>query len=419
MVFGIFQNCTPAVPYGDKDHFSELVASKIFPYDVGFDQIAYVSCSEQKDIYNAGNFFTFDVAAINNLGIRVNQTFRESIDNLDDENIVAALQESQTSSGTRLQVAVRTLDNLQLMYVDQENGANGLDGYDYDNFFPAMGKEDFTSLLWHMEPGDYLREWAGAQFTDEYRFSARLQFMKSQVMEYDLRTFFNDSGVIALTFAETGKINPIGAGSFVDIVPTNPPPSGGGLTAPPTGGPSNKLSASESLSTNLATNVYGMAVQPSFKQPLTPTGGNPGSDMPPRILAEVTEVSIDDRSTQPNARQWNCPTNMYFMIVLPEHASYKDAQQKTVTVCAMRPDPLEPSATLKRLRQSLLVEDWYIDTARKCIVPKHAVTGSCYGVNSNTQETHMVNYENFATLGCGFGNVNGLCPHYASVCFRQ
>lgn len=421
ILFGIFQNCTPAVPYGNTNYLSELVASKTFPYDIGFDQIAYMSCSEQDNITNDGTFFTFRVAAIEDLGLRVNQTFRDEIDKLTDEEVVSALRDSMTSSGTRIQLGIRSMDNLQLMYVDSENGASGIDGLDYNNFFPGMGNPDLSSLLWYMEPGDYLREWAGAQFTDEYRFSGQLSFMKSQNMEYRLRSFFNDSGVITVTFAESGKIQPLGPGSFVNLAPVLP---NLGTPTPPTTpeGPNNKLSAKSSgLSMNLAQNVFGMAIKPSFKQPLPNSGGSPGADMPPRILGSITEISIDDRSTQPDLRPWVCPANMYFKIVLPEHANYKDGQGRTVTVCAMNSDPINPSAALKRVRQSLYAEDWYVDMTRRCIVPKpgHTVQGSCYGINSSTQETHLVNYQNFATTGCGFGKPSGLCPHYASICYRQ
>lgn len=415
----VFQNCTPAVPYGNTDYFSALVASPVFPYEAGFDQIAYLSCSEQEGIANDGTFFTFRVGAYDQLGLRINQSYRDSIKKVNDENVVQALQQSLNSSGTSLQLAIRTTDNLQLMYVDSDNGEEGADGFDYDNFFPTLGDEYLTNLLWYMNPQDYLRYYAGGQYIDQARFEGRLEFMKSQIMENDLRTFFGGRGVIALTFADSGKINPLGPGSVTELQRQHD--SGESGTNPTFQGKVQAASTS-----NLAKDVYGFAVQPRFKQPPGPTGGTAGPDMPPRVLSSVNEVIIDGRLSPLSVRPWSCPNTMQFKIVLPKDAQYPDPDDTTdtppmITRCAMLPDPINPSAELLKIRQSLYAEDWYIDVARRCIVPKndHVVEGSCYGLNGQTRLTHIINYDTFHTDGCGFGNVNGLCPHYASVCVRQ
>ncbi len=416
-VLAVFQNCTPAVPYGNTDYYSALVSSPVFPYEVGFDQMAYLSCSEQEDVNNDGTFFTFRVGAYNQLGLRINQTFRDRIEKVSDENIVTALQESQSSAGTRIQLAIRTMDNLQLMYVDNDNGANGLDGSDYNNFFPVLGDNYLTNMLWYMPPNDYLRFYAGAQVIDQARFEGRLDFMKSQLMENDLRTFFSSRGIITLTFAEQSKIQPIGPGSFLAMQAEQLGGNAGDIPVPQ--GKAQNFKSSDV--NNLTKNVYGMAVQPRFKQPPGPGGGNAGPNMPPRVLSSITEVIIDQRVTPQSTRPWLCPNEMQFMIVLPEHATYTNDAMQTIIRCAMRPDPINPTPELMRIRQSLFAEDWYIDMGRKCIVPKpdHVSAGSCYGLNSQTRLTHLINYDTFSVDGCGFGNLSGVCPHYASICFRQ
>ncbi len=413
-ILGFFQNCTPAVPFGNTDFFSSLVSSSDFPYEAGLDQLAYMSCSEQADVGNDGTFYTFKAGAYDHLGLRINQTYRDNVVKVDDQNVVFALQESSFSAGTRLQLAVRTLDNLQLMYIDQENGVSGLDGYDFNNFFPAMGNQLLSETLWYMQPSDYLRSFAGAQSINTSRFEGRLQFMKSQLMENDLRSFLSNRGVITLTFATEGEIAPIGPGSYNDLVVV-----GDGSTPSPIGGDIGV--ASTNLSQNLTQNVFGMGVQPRFKQPLTRLGGNPGPDMPPRVLSRVQDIIIDDRLSGQVPRPWSCPDSMQFMIVLPGDATYTDENDNEITRCAMLPDPPVLSAELRRIRQSLLAEDWFIDPIRRCAVPKadHVEQGSCYGRNSQTQKTHLINYDTYPTNGCGFGNANGLCPHYASICFRQ
>ncbi len=172
-------------------------------------------------------------------------------------------------------------------------------------------------------------------------------------------------------------------------------------------------------------NVFGMAIQPRFKQPTRLGGGSPGPDMPPRVLASITEYIIDSRKKISDLKSWDCPNDMQFMIVLPEYVTYQPLDDEGNPVgdpiirCAMSPDPISPDNQLQTIRQSLPSEEWYVDLERKCVVPKMVVEGICYGLNSNTQRTHRINYDSFEDE-CGFNSESGLlCPHYASICFRQ
>ena len=122
MVLGFFQNCTAAVPFGNEDYFQSLLNSPVFPYEVDVDQLAYMSCSEQVDIANDGTFFSFRIGAFDSKGIRISQEYRDSIEKVRDSAVPSALSDNQASSNSRIQFAARTLDNLQLMYVDNENG---------------------------------------------------------------------------------------------------------------------------------------------------------------------------------------------------------------------------------------------------------------------------------------------------------
>lgn len=414
-ILGFFQNCTPAVPFGNTDYYQSLVNSSEFAYEVGVDQLAYMSCSEQEDIPNDGTFFTFRVGAFDSQGIRVTQAYRDSITKVRNGDVPYAMSQANASAGTTLQFAVRTLDNLQLMYVDNDNGEDGENGSDYNNFFPLMGNETFNEILWNMQPGDYMRTFAGANFISQYRFEGELKFMKSQIMENDLRAFFGNRGILAVTWANQAENTPLGPGSFINLQELEQGGGSGGVN-----GASVQGANVNAASNDLASNVFGAAIQPRFKQALF-QGGSPGADMPPRVLSTVDDIVIDSRKRGQLNRPWTCPDSMQFMIVLPEHAIYQDANSNTIVRCAMDPDPINPSPELQIIRQSLYAEDFYVDMVRKCIVPKpdHTVQGSCYGMNSNTNLTQDINYDSFNTNGCGFGNLNGLCPHYASVCFRQ
>ena len=410
LVLGLFQNCTSSVPFGDTNYYSKLVSSSTFPYEVGFDQVAYLSCSEQGNIQSDGYgaFFTFRMGAYKNLGIRITDEYRNSIEKVTDETVISALQESLISSGTRLQFALRTLDNLQFMYVDGENNQEGLEGSDFQSFFSQMGSGDLSRLLWSLEPEKYLRNYISGHRALEYRFEGQVNFMASQSMERGLRSFFGNRGLITLTFANNGESQPLGPGSFLEMQQET------------------DNEAINDPANDVRQNVFGMAVQPRFKQPNISWGGSPGPDMPPRVMASITEYIIDDRKEISDLRPWECSDDMQFMIVLPAYASYQPLDDEgnpigeRIIRCAMKPDPIDPDPQLKIIRQSLFSEDWYVDLELSCVVPKEGfvVEGTCYGINSNTQQTHRINYDTFSEE-CGFQSEQGLCPHYASICYRQ
>lgn len=457
-----FQNCSSAVPFGTTDRFAKLIESEVFPYEASFDQVAYMSCSEQENVYqDYQTFFTFRVGAYRTGGVRVTEEFRNEVIRINDEGVVNALTQNYASSGSRLQLAIRTMDNLQLAYLSESNGSDGLEGEDYDNMLTTFGEEAFTNLLWYMEPGDYLQYYAGAQYDSDYRFEGTVHFTDSEVIERDLRSFLSNRGVLAVTFSDSGAITPRGPGSLAGLLVSGSGSSSSGGSSGSTGSTSGSSGSSginsgdtsgggtgggvavsqkvnsasvDAAAASLASNVYGMAVSPKFKQPLPRLNGvvtgSPGSSMPSRVLSSIQEVAIDSRRSGTIPKSWTCPDEMQFMIVLPEDKDIlrgvfnEDGVQTGTEVvgtrCATNPDPVQLSETLKLVRKSLYAEDWYVDLARRCIVPKEERTtaGSCYGINSNTQQTHIINYDNFPA-GCGFGHENGLCPHYASICLSQ
>lgn len=386
-----FQNCSSAVPFGTVDRFASLVESDVFPYEVSVDQVAYMSCSEQENVPQDGTFFTFKVGAYRNGGLRVTEEFRNEVIRLNDESVVNALMQNFASTGSRLQLAIRPIDNLQLIYLTENNGQDGLQGEDFYNIFTTIGDQAFTSMLWYMEPGDYLRYWPGAQFDSDYRLEGTMRFLDSELIEGDLRNFMNNRGVLAVTFSEEG-----------DTIARGPGSQSGDAKS-------------------LAKEVYGVALSPRFKQPLAPGGGSPGAAMPSRVLSSVQEIIVDRRRNGTVPGTWSCPDQLQFKIVLPQDALiYNEEAVVTGTRCGMTPDPVQLSADLKAIRQSLPSEDWYVDLTRRCVVPKpeRTTAGSCYGKNSNIEQTHIINYDAYQN-GCGFGTERGLCPHFVSICVKQ
>lgn len=437
-VLSFYQNCTTQVPFGNEDYFQSLKNSSVYPYEVYVDQMAYMSCSEQENVFNDGTFFTFKLGAFDSGGLKITPEYRDSIEKVDNDLVPSALQTSSMSSGHELQFAVRTVDNLQSLYRDSQNGEEGMEGLDFDNFFPPMGRVDLTEILWYSRPNDYVRTYAAAQTVDEYRFEGSVEFMASEAMERGLRNFINDKGILAVTFAKAGENKPLGLGSLPDLADVSgltggtPPATDTGDVGAASVNPSSSGFRTAS-DTNIARNVFGVGVQPRFRQPdrvvfadnndlTTVVEESPGTSMPARALASVSDVIIDDRMATRTFRPWVCPERFNFMIVLPGDAEYLDEDGNFKQRCRTNPDPSSQTDDLRIVRQSIYAEDFYVDLRNRCVVPKTGVIsiGSCYGKNSR-EVTHAINYDTFHTEGCGFdklGDGGGLCPHYVSVCFR-
>ena len=381
LTVAFFQNCASEVPFGSTDVFSALTSTNKFPFEAELDQLAYMSCSEQEDVVqDFQTFFSFRAGAYTQGGVRVTEDFRKFAAGTTGESVANSLQNNTISSDTVMQFAIRAGDNYQLTYLNEESGSEGESGIDYANIFAPLGDENLTKYLWDRPLGQYINVWPGAQFTSQYRFEGTLHFSDSEIIARELRSFLSNNGILALTFSQQETIAPRGPGYMA-----NDP----------------NLSVRD---------VYGTGLKLRFKQPLSRTNQQPHSSMPSRVLSTVNEVMIDARRSDNVPATWACPVEYSFMIVLPEHAEDQN--------CPMEQDPVNPSPALNIIRQSLFSEDWHVNLAQRCVVPKpdRVEAGSCYGKNSQTQETRNINYD--LTTSCGLTDLNGLCPHYVSICFK-
>lgn len=133
---------------------------------------------------------------------------------------------------------------------------------------------------------------------------------------------------------------------------------------------------------------------------------------------------MEKYKTTEGVSSWECGSEYHFKIVRHEDAI------ATPTLCARSSDAAanaREQEILDAVRRVLPVSDWYVDMAKRCIVPK--VTGMCYGAIANpTPTTYSVNYS--PTTSCNLynpfntgsggaaGNTN-MCPHYFSMCVRR
>src|SRR5690606_13850467 len=104
---------------------------------------------------------------------------------------------------------------------------------------------------------------------------------------------------------------------------------------------------------------------------------------------------------------WDCSANYQFMVVRPED---KAAGRVNCDPIVDKYNNATEQAALNAIRRVLRVEDWFVDVARKCIMPKR--TGDyCYGaVQGRTVQYGLASCLNSATT---------MCPHFVSVCIKR
>jgi hypothetical protein len=144
--------------------------------------------------------------------------------------------------------------------------------------------------------------------------------------------------------------------------------------------------------------VYGRGYRIAFRKPEFTTFAS----YPENALASVTEMSLLSASDNSGNGTWTCPTGMQFRVVRAEDVAKPEAN------CQRTPDPAVLSPELALVRNSLRVEDWYIDMTRKCIIPKKS-GGACYG----SFQTVVYN----AGSACNPA-ADSVCMAVASICYR-
>jgi hypothetical protein len=236
-----------------------------------------------------------------------------------------------------------------------------------------------------------------------------LYFTSNHQLAESVRGYFREGALLAVTYTDRGSTSntltdarsPSSVASRLNIdggTTTTTTSTGGQTVAPtPTGG----------------TSVYGRGYNLAFRIPeknahFDKSGTHITSAFPAMALSSVTETSMLKGYVVPDIGTWTCPDSMRFRIVLADDTS--------TVGCETKPDDYGSFPDLRIVRNTLKVEDWYVDMARKCIVPKKPQNGaSCYG------NQRYVEYDLTKTCHLGLTN-NGptlrSCVGFASVCYR-
>ncbi len=387
----IFQNCSnPATPSGNS--LAASLASVDFPYDSQIDQIAYMSCNQQAaGTYDPSAYFSFRAGAYRaGSGVQVTPAF------MSNKNVAGARTSDQVSVLTQIpavvgafpQLAIRTFANFQIPLLSSQ-GSSGTEGQDYSTFFTAMDNPDFAMAVLTANSGDGVR-YLRTEQARGVRFEANIALNNSWSVVTGLQTTIsNGTALLAVTYVGA-------AGKYQARSPTDY-----GLSTSPSG-----------------TSVFGRGYQIQFRQPVGSSGGYPIS-----TLASVSEINLESRGVPSTINPWTCDPSMQFRILRTNLTA--DLSQAG---CALSVDNPNDSK-LAIVRNSFRAQDWYVDMANRCLIPKKAGAG-CYNASvgipantppippaNNTYANDFLNY-NIASPAFPPGQKNNLFVEFASICYR-
>ena len=397
-VLALFQNCSQGVPGDGLTNVEKAAAEMNFAYDTTIDQIAYMSCNMMgTTAFDQSAYFTFRAGAYRFGGIELSNTFLSAYAGKTIDWQSQALSMSAANTNTVLQMALRTNANLQS--IETTSGTPVL-GQDFSNLFEELGTTDMGTYLLGQTAARvrYMRDGTPSGG----RIEGSLYFLNNPTLAQGLRTNLQNNDVFAMTYTDmqnqgTDQTPARGPGSVVQNLPT---PVAGATPYP------NYLEDTTRY-------VYGKTFRLTFAAPSQAmTNTNYANNV---LLTYVTEMNADnpsDLTSLPTGTNggWTCPTTLRFKIV-----RYEDA---AMVGCNVGPDAAYQGQTdpLWITRNSLRVEDWYVDMVNQCIVPKKPGYG-CYGPQPYVQyDLNSTFWEYFPTQDTA---VNPLPVAFASICTRN
>lgn len=415
-----FQNCSQPAQIA-----TDSVDDKMkFAYEAVVDQVSYMSCPSVMDSKNVvsdpDTYFTFKVGAYRFGGIGLNNEFYQEFRRKLPERQADLLSKSKANTRTIVQMAVRQSGALNTVVhgtgnltpnVGFSNLLSSLGSFEVSQEITRAGfdpvNEVPTGKRVRFIPARKIREVVPATGA---RFEGKLQFGASEALQSTLRTNYLSPGnwLLSLTFLEPSESGGGPGGSTPDVYVRNP----------------GTIFSNQPNTPGLA---YGTGFQLGFSQPIagakglqerTTTGALTGKESlpyPSNVLSQVLERDLLT-GVQKDSSLWVCPDTLRYKIVRPG--------DETEANCTRQPDPAAPwSLEFSLLRNALPVELWYIDVARRCVIPKRALAGSCYG---DLAKVAYVQYNLTDVNGCdphSNADTNRLnskiCAAYVSVCYRK
>jgi hypothetical protein len=392
-VAALGSGCTSPVQ-GDGSSVTEKAAKTLaFSYDATLDQFTHMSCTNMpvgsSNSFSTSAYFTYRMGAYNQGGLTLKDSFYTSLKKFKFDQQAEILAASSANTNTVLQLAMRGRLDYQNLYL--RTGSNAAANQDYWNMLTTLGSSETAQTLVNNPAGSRVKFLRNGN-PGGYRLEGSLYFSDNSAMVQATRDFLSGrsstTGLLTMTYTNgTTK-----AKSPADVDTSTSTSASPTPTPPPT-----NVSASRV--------VYGRGYAPGFglPDPTTRTSPSLPATYPANVVTSIVETSLDGSSLSP-APQWSCPSSLQLRIVRAADVGNAGTQ------CTRKSDPANPSPELKLLRNTLKVEDWYIDLANHCMIPKRAGT-DCYGPRNDIVYTMG---DACSSDSNGFSN----CVQYASTCYR-
>lgn len=398
----VFQNCSEPIEFSEEDQ-ATLSDELPFAYDLKLDTFAYMSC---------GNLFStsFDNRAMFNFrmgayeptsGIKLSEEYMDRTANYTPEARAEALFRSPTNTGAIVQMGIRNIrQNLQ-EHFQQERGTTTF-GADIDNFLlgAPLSAPGIGQALSKLEEEQRINYFKGTPGLEGRLIEASLRQYEYDALRVATRGFFNNLGLTVTYTVEENSLSFFARGPDLN---------------------------------NITRRVYGYKYEPTFNGPkkkfgsasevgYTGTYADTGNVVQDRTVVELREVNLDTNESS----VWSCPPDLRLVVINPEDMApggprpcLRNADTATVD------DPSSLNARdrkrLEVIRRVLRVEDYYVNLAQNCVIPKDS-RNSCYPNEAEDNITVTINY------GTGAGSANCQddpsagtysCANYVSICTRD
>jgi len=368
-----FQNCAQAPEESSQDGMSEaeeFESSLPMAYQFKLDTIGYMSCSGIETPVEKRAYFSIRAGAYNNQtgGLSLTAPYRSATQYYTATHRAQALATSDVNRDTRLSLSVRSRANLQSIWSQDQVSV----GEEIDSFLPSLDTPYIAGPLAAAPAGAWINYFPGYQ--SKRLMEASLRYYRFENVAKATRTRLESSAADESAYLVAGYS---GSDDELDTVLRKP------------GGVDNSR-------------AWGVGYQLGFSLPQGYASGER------RVLSPASSIQEVDLVTgQVVAANWDCNSSYQFQIVRPED---KAAGKVVCNAIVDRYSDAGQQASLNAIRRVLRVEDWYVDLANRCVMPKR--TGDyCYGpLNGRTVQYGLANCLNSGAT---------MCPHFVSVCIRR
>ena len=375
-----------------------------FAFDASINQLTYMSCAANnnpqacphgascgaENLSNRDAFFTFRVGAYDDLTSYSNSVYRSAgikftdaflnyvkdvsrvpgmtAGSMTPEQAFSVLDSSEENKDARIMFSIRAVNATRTSIITQAAPQEGID------FAYALTPltEAQVAVPLAQQTNKYTNFFAMNSMSPDTR-----SLEGSLYFNFDLTTLKNlvtNMQYNALTLTYTGTADELNAGMHVARAPTSLP---------------------NSEMQKAYGRKYSIGFEPSFNADKNPVPNG------------ITEFDLL-QNKQITDVNWDCLSIPKYVIVRPEDSNLCPPMSLNELA-----DPRN-KFEMEVMRRHLKSENWIVNTARKCMVPK---SGSCYKTYSalNGATPITVDYTN---ANCGLTTSKD-CPHYVKVCLRK